>query len=202
MVCDDSSMVHAWVIFHLQYTRNWDNVIVTFLYLYSFFLLQVHEISVSIRMRKKGSEHSRWAAGSNRWKSPRRSSLELRTIRHSNADTIAVSASISTSSNGKHIIESNENFIFHTRCMQRIKPNKCSHTYQQQQRSPGMMQQLSPLSLVTQQAVNGNHSSHRMMGHTQLPTGGDYNERMLEYIKLLQNNKSERRKFLIHDLML
>lgn len=86
--------------------------------------------------------------------------------------------------------------------MQRIKPNKCSHIYQQQQRSPGMMQQLSPLSLVTQQAVNGNHSSHRMMGHTQLPTGGDYNERMLEYIKLLQNNKSERRKFLIYDLML
>lgn len=56
-----------------------------------------------------------------------------------------------------------------------------------------MMQQLSPL-LVPQQASNGHHSNNRMMGHTQLPSGGDYNERMLEYIKLLQNNKSERRE--------
>lgn len=68
----------------------------------------------------------------------------------------------------------------------------------QMQRSPipNSLQQMSPLSLVT----HGNpQNQHRLMGAPpigQLPTIGphDFEQRMLEYIKLFQQPKDMKRK--------
>lgn len=69
------------------------------------------------------------------------------------------------------------------------------------QRSPGGMQQMSPLSLVTH-GTNASNPNHRLMGvpslghmANQLPN--EYSERMLEYLKIIHNNSKElRRKYL------
>lgn len=66
------------------------------------------------------------------------------------------------------------------------------------QRSPGGMQQMSPLSLVTHNA-NASNPNQRLMdvpslGHmaNHMPMANEY--RMLEYLKLLHNNTKEMRR--------
>lgn len=74
---------------------------------------------------------------------------------------------------------------------------------QQVQRSPipGGLQQMSPLSLVTHGAQQSAH--HRMMGGPsigQMPNmvSHEIEQRMMEYIKLLQNSKEPQRKCRAH----
>lgn len=74
---------------------------------------------------------------------------------------------------------------------------------QQVQRSPipGGLQQMSPLSLVTHGAQQSAH--HRMMGGPsigQMPNmvSHEIEQRMMEYIKLLQNSKEPQRKYRAH----
>lgn len=160
----------------------------------TFFSTQIHEIPLSVRERKTEIEHVQRAAGRHRWQSTRRSpSRRLQSIRCSNAVT-APDGELDD-----HIRKPPYNN--HSNYFVRSLP------FLKYADRPANNAQMSPLSLVSHAAVVAaaaavpGHNAHMNIGMPGMPPiPAEYNERMMEYLKLIQNTTKEMRTLVFFSL--